>query len=394
MKSLYFRTQNVSNRALIWIAAVTMLALLMLHRWPVQTSNWERDRMFEAAYRTEAAFDAIACRRVERGQKMLRSQDPRRTGMLGPSMSLVTTLPGHLDAKQTSINPNFAAVAVRLLLDAGVQRGDCVAIGMTGSFPALNISVLQACESLDLRPMVVSSAASSQYGANHPDMMWPDMEKILYDEGLIHERSLMTSPGGFRDSAAGMTDETRKLLSDAIDRNHARPLRCDSLKESIDRRMEAFQTSAENETIMAYINVGGGAASVGGTEGNDLWGSGLISPQELAKMDDPADCVATRFLAQGVPLINMIHAISMAKRYGLAFATLDRPIADGPEGWSDVGQSSVYESAAFRRSLALLGIAMVLVTTWLAVKPPPALTSLLRRSRAWRDLGEEPQWMV
>jgi poly-gamma-glutamate system protein len=385
MKSLYYRTQKISNRALIWIAAITLLALLMLRQWPVRTSEWERERMLEAAYRTEAAFNAIACRRVDRGQQMLRSQDPNETGMLGPSMSLVTTLPGHLDAKLTSINPNFAAVAVRLLLDAGVQPGDCVAIGMTGSFPALNIAVLQACESLDLRPLVVSSAASSQYGANDPGMMWPDMEKILYDEGLINERSLLTSPGGFRDAAAGMTDDTQKLLRNAIDRNHARLLRCETLEESIDKRMEAFFRSAENEPIKAYINVGGGAASVGGTEGNDIWGSGYISPAVMDSMDEQVDCVATRFLSRGVPLINMVHSVALAQRYKLVIAGATPPV---------VGEGTVYESAAYRRWLALLGIVMVLGTTWLAVKPPVAFTKLLQRSRSWSEQNEKPQWMV
>lgn len=341
--------------------------------------------MLEAAYRTEAAFDAIACRRADLGQKMLRDQDPNETGMLGPSMSLVTTLPGHLDAKLTSINPNFAAIAVRLLLDAGVQRGDCIAIGMTGSFPALNIAVLQACESMDLRPLIVSSAASSQYGANDPGMMWPDMEKVLYEEGLINQRSLLTSLGGFRDSAAGMTEDTRKLLFDAIKRNQARLLRCETLQESIDKRMDAFLRSAENEPIMAYINVGGGAASVGGTEGNDVWGSGLIKPSVLKSKTEQPDCVAKRFLERDVPLINMVHSVSMAKQYKLVIAGATAPI---------IGEAAVYESASYRRWLALLGIVMVLGTTWLAVKPPVFFTEMLHRSRSWNEKNEKPQWMV
>ncbi|MDA8746243.1 poly-gamma-glutamate system protein [Rubripirellula amarantea] len=385
MKSLYFRTQKISNRSLIWIAAMTFVSLAMLRFFPHLTSDWERERMLEAAYRTQAAFDAIQCRRVELGQKMLKMNDPASTGMLGPTMSLVTTLPGHLDAKQTSVNPNFAAVTVRLLLDAGVKPGDCVAIGMTGSFPALDVAVLQACESLDVRPLVVSSAASSQYGANDPGMMWPDMEKILYDEGLLSQRSLLMSYGGFRDSAAGMSDDTRKLLSDAITRNDCRLLRCESLEESIDMRMEAFHASAESEPIKAYINVGGGAASVGGTDGNDLFGSGLITRKQYEAMDIPDDCVAARFLKNDVPFINFINAVVLAKRYGMAVAPLERQM---------VGQSTVYSMSSQRRWLAGLGILVVLMTTWLAVKPPPVLVRKLRQWRWWPESHEEPQWMV
>ena len=72
--------------------------------------------MLEASERAELAFDAIHCHRVILGHPMLDIHDPADTGMIGPSMSLVTSLPGHLKAKQTSVNPNFAAVAMRLLL--------------------------------------------------------------------------------------------------------------------------------------------------------------------------------------------------------------------------------------------------------------------------------------
>ena len=385
MKNLYFRTQKISNRSLIWIAAMTFVALAMLRFFPNQTSDWERERMLEAAYQTQAAFDAIQCRRVELGQKMLKMNDPASTGMLGPTMSLVTTLPGHLDAKQTSVNPNFAAVTVRLLLDAGVEPGDCVAIGMTGSFPALDVAVLQACESLDVRPLVVSSAASSQYGANDPGMMWPDMEKILYDEGLLSQRSLLMSYGGFRDSAAGMSDDTRKLLSDAIKRNDCRLLRCDSLEESVEKRMDVFYASAASEPIKAYVNVGGGAASVGGTDGNDLFGSGLITRKQYEAMDIPDDCIAARFLKSDVPFINLINAVTLARRYGLVIAPTERQM---------VGESTVYHMSSQRRWLAALGIVLVLVTTWLAVKPPPMLVRKLRQWHWWPESGEEPQWMV
>ena len=90
----------------------------------------------------------------------------------------MTSLPGHLGSKQTSINPNFAAVVVGMLKDAGVQEGDCVAVGCTGSFPAMNVAVYSALETLRARPIVICSAGSSQYGANTPDLLWIDMERL------------------------------------------------------------------------------------------------------------------------------------------------------------------------------------------------------------------------
>lgn len=189
---------------------------------------------------------------------------------------MVTSLPGHLDAKQTSVNPNFAAVAVRLLIDAGVRPGDRIAIGCTGSLPALNIAVYAAAEALELRPTIISSAASSQFGANEPDLMWPDMEKLLNEEGIFHHRSLMISRGGFRDRCAGMSEDTLQILEASITRS-GRPL-MDSLDDvdAIQRRMLAYAQAVEDDHFAAYVNVGGGDASVGGTIGNDILGEGVL----------------------------------------------------------------------------------------------------------------------
>lgn len=391
MRSLYYRSQRISDRALIAIATSTLTALLILNLLPHTVDTATREAMLEAAYRAEACFDTILCRRVDLNHKMLRMHDPARTGMLGPSMSMVTTLPGHLDAKQTSVNPNFAAVAIKLLIDAGVEPGDRIAIGMTGSFPALNIAVLQACEAMQLRPSIISSAASSQFGANHPEMMWPDMEHILFREGLISKRSLATSLGGFRDSAAGMTDETRFLLEDAIARNECVKLESNGLEDSVQKRMNVLNQDSGGEPFVAYVNVGGGAASVGGTDGNDLWGSGVITTKKLNDLQDtvvdPAElnCVAARFLKSGVPFVNLINAVSLAKRYQLAVAPIERPL---------VGQANVYQYKTHRRSVAALGIVLILVATWLAVRPPRRLVLRLRRRGWWQDVKDQPQWMV
>lgn len=389
MKSLYYRTQKISSRSLVMLAVVSLTTIVFVEAWPKENSEEIRDVMASAAYQAEAAFDSVHCRRVELGHKMLSSQDPAGTGMLGPSMSLVTTLPGHLDAKQTSANPNFAAIAVKYLHELGAQPGDRVAIGCTGSFPALNIAVIAAAESMKLKPVLISSAASSQFGANHPEFMWPDIEKSLYDEGIIGTRSIVTSRGGFRDKAAGMTDDTKGLLDAALERSGTPVLQCDSMEEAIQRRVELFAQAAEvndiSEGYVAYINVGGGAASVGGTDGNDSLGSGIISPKGLAEIEEPVDSVAVRFLSSDVPVINMINVVHVAKQHGLAIAPVIRPA---------VGEGNVYASRRYRKSLAIAGMLLIILATSVIVRPPVWLTRRLKEIGFIRSGNSEPQWMV
>ena len=130
---------------------------------------------------------AIKEARINRGIPIDPHYDWSESGLIGQWRSEVTGAYGNLDAKRTSINPNFAAVVVRLLREAQVEPGQVVAVGFSGSFPALNICVCAALEILDLNPVIVSSVSASQWGANHPDFLWVDMEGELRSGGL-HQR--------------------------------------------------------------------------------------------------------------------------------------------------------------------------------------------------------------
>ena len=362
MKRLYYRAEKVSKASLIAMLLTAIGCLLLVSLAGLSKSKSIRLAMLDAAYRSEAAFDAIHQGREELGCRMLKLHDPAETGMLGPSMSLVTTLPGHLDAKQTSVNPNFAAVVIRYLTDIGAKPGDHIAIGCTGSFPALNIATITAVESLGLQPILVSSAASSQYGANDPDFMWPDMERLLYDQGIISTRSKLTTRGGFRDDAVGMTDDTREKLDESIRRSGSRLNESEDMDDAIFTRMKLYANNAPIQSYVAYINVGGGSASVGGSEGNEQFGGGLTLPSDLRSMPvEPVDSVATRFLNSNVAFINMVDVVKLAKRHGLPVASVKKV---------DVNIGSLDQSKTIQRPLALLAIIVILAHVYLIMRPP------------------------
>lgn len=385
MKSLYYRPEKVSSQSLLAIALLSVLILAGVEWFPVGGDPQRQDRMLAAAERTERALKIIGQQRRKLGHRIFLEHDPAGSGLLGASMSQVTSLPGHLTAKQTSVNPNFAAVVAHHLLDVGVRPGDEVAIGCTGSFPALNLSVLAAAEALQLRPLLISSAASSQFGANDPDWMWPDMERMLFEEGLIQTRSAAISRGGLRDAGCGMTEASHRLLDEAIDRNGRPLLLAGSLRESIDRRLELYTADGEIGRFAAYINIGGGSASVGGSKGNDLWGCGLIEPADYRRLEEPIDSVAARFLAADIPLINMVDVVTLARSHGL-------PVA--PTATPAVGEGSVYQTHFYRRPLATLGIFLVLGMTSIVIRPPVRLTTLWIRIVGRRVGTPTPQWMV
>ena len=301
MKELYWTRRKVPRHAVLLVALLTCLsvAAVELFRQQVRQPNYATKL---AA--TELALKAMQCLRQERerrGYPVDLTVDPAGTGLVGAEVTPVTSIAGHLGAKQASVNPNFAAVAVEMLAEAGVQSGDVVAVGCSGSFPAINTCVFAALETLEARPIVISSVTSSQYGANLPDFMWLDMERVLSDQERISFRSVAASRGGYEDRAIGMSEDSRRLLEQVVSRNQLPLIDADSFTDSVDQRMALYRQYAETATIKAYINVGGGTVSVGRSLGKKLIRPGLNLRPPTGSGD--VDGVMYRFVRQETPVL-------------------------------------------------------------------------------------------
>src|SRR5262245_19385623 len=143
-----------------------------------------------AAQAMQAAERAIADARGDHAEENSTLADDRViAAMLGSPNSPITTDSGTLAAKATSTNPNFAALMVDWLYEAGVRPNDVVAVAYTGSFPALDVGAIAAVEAIGADPIIVSSVGSSTWGANDPDFTILDIETLLMNAGLIHNRS-------------------------------------------------------------------------------------------------------------------------------------------------------------------------------------------------------------
>jgi poly-gamma-glutamate system protein len=309
--TLYWRPQKASRRLLSVIAVVSVTGLAYVQLSMVADSDRNSDRM-AAAQRAQSYMDAIKQKRISLGHELDLRFDPHQTGMIGLPDSLVTSKPANLSAKQISVHPDFAAAIVDMLIDAGVRRGDTVAIGWSGSFPALNTCLCAAIETLDLQPVAVASAMSSQYGANMEDFVWLDMEKHLADSGYIRFRSAAMTIGGARDRAFRSSEETLQPILAAQQRTGVEWLEADRLRDSIDARMALYRNHSPNGKAAAYINVGGGVASMGGNRSDGILRSGLSSSRLENEM---RDCVANRFSNAGVPVIHLAKVRTLSTNY-------------------------------------------------------------------------------
>jgi poly-gamma-glutamate system protein len=328
------REVNPSIRLLIILAIISLgiFYLAEASRQKKQAPYW--DLKMNAATLDQKAQDVIRLELQKRGIAIDFENDPNGTGLIGEQSTLITTDIGELRSKLFVANPNFAAVLIDMFKAAGLKRGDKIAVGLTGSLPGANIAFYSACEALGLIPVVITSLGSSTWGANIPEFTWLDMEKALYDAKLIQYRTVAASLGGGTDNGRGLSLTGRNMLLDAIKRNNAELIftgnlnnimeGSGSLRDNITRRMEIYDREAKGETYKAYVNIGGGLASLGSSQNGKLIPTGvntLISSRNLL-----ARGVINIMADRKIPVVHILDMSNIAIHYGLQADATPTPV--------------------------------------------------------------------
>lgn len=343
-----WRTEELPIPVLFLITGLSVLALVFAER---SVSNVQQPYYQEKLHASKVmllAMNAVKAQEAAMGFTIDLVNDPSATGMIGTEFTFITTDRGDLPAKLLTTNPNFAAVVVDMLGDAKLKKDDVVAVGVTGSFPALNIAVLSALETMELKPLVITSLGSSSWGANDPRMTWLDMERLLNEKRILRARSIASSIGGGKDLGRGLSPEGRDLILQAIQRNQVTPMNDELLEDNIRHRLQIYNAAAGSKNIKAYINVGGGVASLGSSINGDLFPSGLSLSAGFHNF--PTKGVLMLMAERGIPVIHLLNISEIAKRYGLS----------EEEAPGSLGQGPVYYKARYDR-IRLLVIIIVLV---------------------------------
>lgn len=328
MKKIYWRPHRVSRIELILIAVIALVGIFLVEAFHMRQQQLYYKEKLEAAKLSREAMKVIKEERQKRGMKIDKEADPAESGMVGVLMSPVTTNSGHLPAKQTSINPNFAAVIVHWLKKVGVEEGDVVAAGLSGSFPSINISVFSALQVLRVDPIIISSVSGSQWGANIPNLLWVDMERIFNQNKIFNFHSIAASRGGVDDRALGLSKLGKTMLDEAIERSGLISINEENYEASLERRMYIYSEFAGARPIKAYINVGGGTISVGTVEGKKAFKPGLNRSMPRGPLT--SDSVIGRMAYNDVPVIHLVSIDRLAERFGLPLQPQEiPPIGDG-----------------------------------------------------------------
>ncbi|MBX3729241.1 MAG: poly-gamma-glutamate system protein [Candidatus Sumerlaeia bacterium] len=328
----------LAGRAIYLLAAVSLAAGLLFEwaaRRHASTTTESQDAEIRAVERMTDARVVLAAARAKRidapTARELARVDPADTGLVGIEWSSLVTTPGTLDAKQASTDPRWAGLLVRWMREAGVGPGTRVAIGASGSFPALAFAAQIAAESLGAEPIVAGSLGASNFGATIPTFDLHDMHRTLLDAGVLHTPMRLLSPGGDEDRLAGL-DEEREWVAARLATIAAQPdapeiLMPASRLESIARREEVFfgpNGVGSDPSVVLFVTVGGHAANYGVGPSALALPNGLIPAAQASTLFPPTaahigDSVAIRALRNGVPVVNLLGIRDLMVRHGMGY---------------------------------------------------------------------------
>ena len=337
------------------LVALSILALICflvaINSKTINISPTYNDKV-EAAELMKKSMNVLKEFRMENSVFVDIENDPNETGLIGSPFSLITTDEGDLDAKLTTLDPNFSAAMVDLMYQINLSNGDTVALLMTGSMPGANMAILNACEALGVHPVAITSIGASQWGANHIDFTWLDMESILYENKLIPARSIAASIGGRNDMGRLLSPAGRKLIMENIESHKLPLIHRNRLAENIQDRMDIFKSIQPISQYNAVINVGGGVASLGTSFNLKLLPPGVVNRADLTNIVRPGgiEGVMAKFVKANVPALHILNIRPLIRQFNMPFAPIPIP---------EIGSGSLY--AVERYNLLVTTICLLIV---------------------------------
>jgi poly-gamma-glutamate system protein len=250
-------------RALTLCALISLLFLAAMSVLDPGVQNRESEPSLAASVSMERALTVLRETYVSRGLQFDDSIDPNHTGLIGVEYTDMVTTLGSADAKRSTTNPNCAGLIVRLFGEAGVKRGDTIAVGCSGSFPALAIATLAAAKALGVYPVVIISLGASSFGATRANWTLLDILESLkgHDLGAVPLAGI--SLGGSDDAGEEFEPDTRKLLIEKITSSGVPFIQEPDLQLNVAKRMELYFGRAGTRRIAAFVNIGGSQADLG-----------------------------------------------------------------------------------------------------------------------------------
>jgi len=348
-----------NSRIVLILFFLSIVSITLVKSIPDTSSDSLRREMIKASCIMAEATGVLKNCRGSKGISANSQNDLNETGLIGVEHSVITTSVGRLEAKRTSTNPNFAGLIVLFLKECGVKEGDAIAVGASGSFPALIVATLSAAKAMKAKPLVISSLGASQWGANQPDFHWLEMWRCLNTHSIFSVPPLAISIGGERDVGEDMDKQGRALVLEEIRKSGFPLLSEPNLVRNVQSRMEIYRQGANGKEIKAFINIGGSWANMGTDSSVLRVKPGLNRIVELPALETRGMIFA--MAAEQIPVIHLLYVRGLAQKYGLPWDPVPLP---------QPGEGILYKPAREKQtSFVLIGavyliLALLIIVFW------------------------------
>lgn len=343
-----YRHWNRGNFPLWYLLLATFIGLLgivLVESTKTQRAYRARDQQIRAAQLMKICLERLRDERTSLEIPINHDLDPNDTGIIGDEFTDLTTSLGNLEAKRTATNPAFAALLVKYFSEAGLQRGDVVAIGASGSFPSLILATLCAANVMELRPLMIYSFGASMYGANLPEFTFVEMLKSLKRRGLLAYAPIAVSFGGDNDRAEGLMNENAQPIFLRLAESSGIPLIYEAtFADDVREKMRRYENAARGLSIRCFVNIGGATANIGTTPAAFDFPNGL-SKFASTSANESERGLLLKYAARGIPAIHLLNIKDLAVKNGL-------PI--DPVPFPPIGDGGVYYATTYNTPLILL----------------------------------------
>ena len=320
-------TYTAKNCVLILLATFFLVIYYYVKPHSVTGKHQAYSEMTAAAKKMKQAQEAVRQEMSRRGIEIDTTVDRLDSGLIGLEWSGITTTLGNVESKRTTVNPDFAALLVKLFQEADLQKGDTIAANCSSSFPALNLAFIAATDAMGLQPVMVTSIGSSMYGGNREDFTYLDMEQYLYEQKIIAHKTIAYSLGGVKDVGQEFEPEIIGRIQKRLNSYGLQFLYETDLEKNIESRY-AFYTATAHNDIKAFINIGGNLLSLGAY--NDSIDTETV---RLSASIPLKTGLVGKFLQSGIPVFYLLNMKSTTLYYQLPF---------DPDTLPEIGTAPIY----------------------------------------------------
>ena len=291
----------------------------------------------------------------------IEEEDLNKTALLGPEFTELTSTPGEVGAKRSVLNPYFAAAMIRYFREAGLKRGDKIAISTSGSFPGFVIATLIASKVYGLDVYLTASVGASMHGATRVEYNIFDIIKALRDGGFASYHLVGVSCGSKNDQGGsvlegilyeGTPELSYELCKEASLWSGAEIIHYENLTDSIRRHLELL-----GEDVKMFINIGGASVNSGTSAYTLDFPQGLVlDPPKIPEGDNIG--LNYEYAKRGIPVLNLLNVKKLCQDNSISFDPFPLPKAE---------DYASYTQPVYSKTLIAVFLSLFFITLIIAV---------------------------